>query len=147
MLSVFILMLLYCVCVCFFFSSRRRHTRLVSDWSSDVCSSDLMSFEHDSAERLRGSRIRMALRAATQSLCTVVLKGHRSVIASPTGYVWINSTGNPGMAKGGSGDVLSGIVAGLLAQRAHFFGMVGWTARADPDQDIGEPELQGIFHK
>jgi ADP-dependent NAD(P)H-hydrate dehydratase / NAD(P)H-hydrate epimerase len=93
------------------------------------------------------SRIRMALRAATQSLCTVVLKGHRTIIASPTGYVWINTTGNPGMAKGGSGDVLSGIVAGLLAQREHIPGMLGWTARLDADMDIGHPDLQGIFRK
>ncbi len=93
------------------------------------------------------SRIRMALRAATQSLCTVVLKGHRTVIASPHGYVWINTTGNPGMAKGGSGDVLSGIVAGLLAQLEHIPGMLGWKATVDADMDIGCPEMQGIFRK
>ena len=93
------------------------------------------------------SRIRMALRAATQSLCTVVLKGHRTVIASPHGYVWINTTGNPGMAKGGSGDVLSGIVAGLLAQLEHVPGMLGWKADVDADLDIGRPDMQGIFRK
>ncbi|MGZ4899789.1 MAG: NAD(P)H-hydrate dehydratase [Candidatus Angelobacter sp.] len=93
------------------------------------------------------SRIRMALRAATQSLCTVVLKGHRTVIASPHDYVWINTTGNPGMAKGGSGDVLSGIVAGLLAQLEHIPGMLGWQATVDPDMDIGRPDMQGIFRK
>jgi len=93
------------------------------------------------------SRVRMALRGATQSLSTVVLKGHRTVIASPTGYVWINVTGNPGMAKGGSGDVLSGIVGGMLAQGEQIPGMVGWTEKVDADQDIGQPELQGIFRK
>ena len=93
------------------------------------------------------SRIRMALRAATQSLCTIVLKGHRTVIASPHNYVWINTTGNPGMAKGGSGDVLSGIVAGLLAQLEHIPGMLGWKASADADLDIGRPGMQGIFRK
>jgi ADP-dependent NAD(P)H-hydrate dehydratase / NAD(P)H-hydrate epimerase len=93
------------------------------------------------------SRLRMALRAATQSLCTVVLKGHRTIIASPTGYVWINTTGNPGMAKGGSGDVLSGIVAGLLAQLEHIPGMLGWKANVDADMDIGHPHMQGIFRK
>jgi ADP-dependent NAD(P)H-hydrate dehydratase / NAD(P)H-hydrate epimerase len=93
------------------------------------------------------SRIRMALRAATQSLCTVVLKGHRTVIASPHDYVWINTTGNPGMAKGGSGDVLSGIVAGLLAQLEHIPGMLGWKATVDADLDIGRPDMQGIFRK
>jgi NAD(P)H-hydrate epimerase len=93
------------------------------------------------------SRIRMALRAATQSLCTVVLKGHRTVIASPHDYVWINTTGNPGMSKGGSGDVLSGIVAGLLAQLEHIPGMLGWKANVDADLDIGHPAMQGIFRK
>ncbi|HEY4676386.1 MAG TPA: NAD(P)H-hydrate dehydratase [Candidatus Angelobacter sp.] len=93
------------------------------------------------------SRIRMALRAATQSLCTVVLKGHRTVIASPHNYIWINTTGNPGMAKGGSGDVLSGIVAGLLAQLEHIPGMLGWKATVDADLDIGRPDMQGIFRK
>jgi NAD(P)H-hydrate repair Nnr-like enzyme with NAD(P)H-hydrate dehydratase domain len=46
----------------------------------------------------------------------VVLKGHRTLIASPDGTVWVNPTGNPGMATGGTGDILTGIVAGLLAQ-------------------------------
>jgi NAD(P)H-hydrate epimerase len=93
------------------------------------------------------SRIKMALRVATQSLCTVVLKGHRTVIASSHGYVWINTTGNPGMAKGGSGDVLSGVVAGLLAQLEHIPGMLGWKANVDADLDIGRPDMQGIFRK
>jgi NAD(P)H-hydrate repair Nnr-like enzyme with NAD(P)H-hydrate dehydratase domain len=94
---------------------------------------------------IRHSRIRMALRAATQSLCTVVLKGYRTVIASPGGYVWINPTGNPGMAKGGSGDVLSGVIAGLLAQGEHIPGMLGWTAKATADTATGDPAIQGIF--
>lgn len=93
------------------------------------------------------SRIRMALRAATQALSTVVLKGHRTVIASPHDYVWINATGNPGMAKGGSGDVLSGIIAGLLAQLDHIPGMLGWKVTVDADMDIGHPHMQGILRK
>ena len=46
----------------------------------------------------------------------IVLKGHHTLITTPEGKAYFNSTGNPGMAKGGSGDVLTGIITGLLAQ-------------------------------
>ncbi|MEF9976418.1 MAG: NAD(P)H-hydrate dehydratase, partial [Oscillospiraceae bacterium] len=46
----------------------------------------------------------------------VVLKGHHTLIATPRGDVWQNTTGNAGLARGGSGDVLSGIIAGICAQ-------------------------------
>ena len=63
---------------------------------------------------IQKNRIATALKVAIETHCCVVLKGHRTVIASPDGYVWINTTGNAGMAKGGSGDVLSGIVAAMV---------------------------------
>ena len=50
--------------------------------------------------------------------CTLVLKGHRTVTATQAGTVLVNTTGNSGLAKGGSGDVLTGTVASLLAQGA-----------------------------
>ena len=48
--------------------------------------------------------------------CVVVLKGHRTITAFPDGETFVNTTGNPGMAKGGSGDVLAGMLLSLLGQ-------------------------------
>jgi len=61
-------------------------------------------------------RIGMAQGFAEEHGVTVVLKGAGTVIASPDGEVYINSTGNPGMATGGTGDVLTGMIGSLLAQ-------------------------------
>lgn len=67
----------------------------------------------------------MARRAAVQYGAVVVLKGARTVIAAPDGRAWINSTGSPVMATGGSGDVLAGAIGALLAQ-----GLPTWQAAA-----------------
>lgn len=61
-------------------------------------------------------REEFALRFATENKCTLVLKGHRTITATKTGGLFVNTTGNPGMAKGGSGDVLSGIITSLIGQ-------------------------------
>jgi NAD(P)H-hydrate epimerase len=53
---------------------------------------------------------------AQQTRAWVVLKGARTLISTPDGQVWINPTGNPGMASGGMGDVLTGMITGFLAQ-------------------------------
>lgn len=63
-----------------------------------------------------GHRISAARQTAEDFGCVVVLKGHRTVTAAPDGRVWLNTGGNPGMAKGGSGDILSGIILSLLGQ-------------------------------
>lgn len=53
---------------------------------------------------------------AAQHRCVVALKGYRTVIASPAGELYVNTTGNSGLATGGTGDILSGLVGGLMAQ-------------------------------
>jgi hydroxyethylthiazole kinase-like uncharacterized protein yjeF len=62
------------------------------------------------------ARLSMAAEQARQHQCVIVLKGHYTFIAMPGGKGYFNSTGNPGMAKGGSGDVLTGILAAMLSQ-------------------------------
>ena len=61
-------------------------------------------------------RAESALRFSEEYACVTVLKGHRTVIAFPNGKVYITTHGNPGMAKGGSGDVLTGVIAAMLGQ-------------------------------
>lgn len=69
-----------------------------------------------STPEVQRDRIGIARDFAIQHGITLVLKGARTVIASSEGTVYVNTTGHPGMATGGSGDALTGIIAGLLAQ-------------------------------
>lgn len=62
-------------------------------------------------------RKKKALWAAKKFNVIMVLKGHGTVAASPDGKIYVNKTGNPGMAKGGSGDVLTGMIAALAGQK------------------------------
>ena len=64
-----------------------------------------------------GDRLREARLFATQHKCILVLKGHRTITAFPDGTAYINTSGGPAMAKGGSGDVLAGMIAALVGQR------------------------------
>ncbi len=65
---------------------------------------------------IQARREAIASTFAREHRCIVVLKGWRTVVALAHGGVWLNPTGNPGMAKGGTGDALTGMVAAMLAQ-------------------------------
>jgi ADP-dependent NAD(P)H-hydrate dehydratase / NAD(P)H-hydrate epimerase len=67
-------------------------------------------------QEVQSNRLETAERAAGQWGCVVVFKGAPTVIAAPDGALWLNPTGTPGMASGGTGDVLTGLITGLLAQ-------------------------------
>jgi len=67
-------------------------------------------------QSINADRIGAAREAARACNCVVVLKGHQTLVAEPDGHVYVNPTGNPGMASGGMGDVLAGVVAALLAR-------------------------------
>jgi len=68
------------------------------------------------AEFVNANRVEVASDFAKRRNAYVVLKGHRTVVAAPDGNVYVNPTGNPGMATGGTGDILTGMIAGILAQ-------------------------------
>jgi hydroxyethylthiazole kinase-like uncharacterized protein yjeF len=61
-------------------------------------------------------RLGVARKFAREHEVIVVLKGHRTLVVQPDGEAWVNTTGNSGMATGGTGDVLTGMVAGMMAQ-------------------------------
>jgi NAD(P)H-hydrate epimerase len=65
---------------------------------------------------IQRGRIEVAREFAREHQLILVLKGDRTIVASPGGEAWVNPTGNPGMATGGTGDILTGMVAGMLAQ-------------------------------
>lgn len=69
-----------------------------------------------STKEVQQDRLSLAEKFASKYKVIVVLKGFRTIISTPWGETWINPTGNPGMATAGSGDVLSGVIAGLIAQ-------------------------------
>jgi len=75
-----------------------------------------------STKDVQANRIGIAIKAASDWKACVILKGHQTVIAAPDGRAWVNSTGNPGMATGGTGDVLTGILGSLTAQ----YGAAAW---------------------
>ena len=69
-------------------------------------------------KEVEADRVGLARRFATEHGVTLVLKGWRTLVAHPDGRIAVNTSGNPSMAKGGSGDILTGIVSAMLAQYA-----------------------------
>jgi NAD(P)H-hydrate epimerase len=67
-------------------------------------------------EEVQNDRLGLARSFAKEHHVTIVLKGHRTLTVHPDGTTWVNPTGNPGMATGGTGDILTGMVAGFVAQ-------------------------------
>ncbi|HZR64047.1 MAG TPA: NAD(P)H-hydrate dehydratase [Terriglobales bacterium] len=65
---------------------------------------------------IQRDRINVARDFAQQHRVILVLKGDRTIVANSDGECWVNTTGNPGMATGGTGDILTGVIAGMLAQ-------------------------------
>jgi ADP-dependent NAD(P)H-hydrate dehydratase / NAD(P)H-hydrate epimerase len=65
---------------------------------------------------VQADRLETALKASKTWKAHVILKGFHTILATPDGCAFVNTTGNPGMAKGGSGDVLTGILAGTVSQ-------------------------------
>jgi ADP-dependent NAD(P)H-hydrate dehydratase / NAD(P)H-hydrate epimerase len=61
-------------------------------------------------------RLGVARRFAREHNVMVVLKGHRTLVVQPDGEAWVNTTGNPGMSTGGTGDILTGMVSAMIAQ-------------------------------
>jgi NAD(P)H-hydrate epimerase len=93
-------------------------------------------------------RLGVARKFAREHELIVVLKGHRTLVVQPGGEAWVNTTGNPGMATGGTGDILTGMVAGMIAQHqkdalgavlaaVHLHGLAGDVMR----ESVGEHSL------
>jgi NAD(P)H-hydrate epimerase len=69
-----------------------------------------------STREIQADRVGAARSFAQERRVTLVLKGYRTLLAFPDGRVWVNPTGSPALATGGTGDILTGTMAGLLAQ-------------------------------
>jgi len=93
-------------------------------------------------------RLGVARQFAREHELTVVLKGNRTLVVQPDGEAWVNTTGNPGMSTGGTGDILTGMVAAMIAQHpkdvlmavcaaVHLHGLAGDVMR----QSVGEHSM------
>ncbi len=97
----------------------------------------------DAAE-INSARKDVALAFANEYNTVLVLKGHNTVVAAPGGDIYVNETGNPGMATGGTGDILTGMIASFIGQGiapftaavlgVHFHGLAGDVAAKEKGQ-------------
>ena len=101
-----------------------------------------------STGEVQRDRLGVARKFAREHQLIVVLKGYRTLVACANGEVWVNTTGNPGMSTGGTGDILTGMVAGMVAQHpkdalravlaaVHLHGLAGDVMR----ETVGEHSL------
>lgn len=90
------------------------------EWLTDIPAGSVMTPHLGELRRLipceKGMEEDAARELAARSGCVVVMKGYHTRVFSPEGTCLVNTTGNPGLAKGGSGDVLTGLVGGLMAR-------------------------------
>ena len=94
------------------------------EWLSECCGPVILTPHPGEMARLCGKTIaqiqqnreQTALDFGKQHSLVLVLKGHNTLVYDPAGWLWENTTGNPGMARGGSGDVLAGMIGSFLAQ-------------------------------
>jgi NAD(P)H-hydrate epimerase len=97
---------------------------------------------------VQADRLGTARKFAREHCLIVVLKGYRTLIVRPDGEAWVSTTGNPGMSTGGTGDILTGMVAGMMAQHpeniflavigaVHLHGLAGDVMR----ESVGENSL------
>jgi len=92
------------------------------------------------AGSIAGRRRQVAADFARQHGAIVVLKGHPTVVAEPAGGIWLNTTGNPGMATGGTGDVLTGMIAATIARR-----LAGAPQEGAPECDLTRAVCAAVY--
>jgi len=88
--------------------------------NNDPLDDPIIPIQHKKPRRVKSNptdRLRAAREFASKHGCILVLKGHRTIVALPNGVAYVNTTGGPAMAKGGTGDVLAGMIAALIAQK------------------------------
>lgn len=94
---------------------------VLSDWTELIPTGSVLTPHKGELKRLLPSksdeeRETLAWELCAETNCCVVMKGYHSRVFTPNGTCYVNTTGGPGMAKGGSGDVLTGLIGGLMAR-------------------------------